>query len=386
LPQGTAGEPLIVVPSMDDASDAFATDPGRPFRASTVPSPDRPWRSTFLPFIAQECFMPRFAVAIIAAILSLAATASRADTVYATSFSTGELIRYDSTNPAGTKTVLSGSGAMIKPAAIAVGPDGNLYIGQDGDGATVAPSISRFNLTTNTLSTVYTFAAFDVFPGSLLFKGANLLVGRNPFFGNTGPIVQVAGVTGGSTSVSDYTTGGDLASSPGLALATDGRLYVSDQTYNFGTGIASGPVKRFDAAGGYVGEVIASGSSGLAGPTGLAIHGSTLFTASIMTGGVLQTALGTDATSAFGSTGGPFEVGPLALLADGSLLAGSPSGSGSIYRFGTDGTLLSTYASGLGQIGGIVAVPEPTAAALAAAGAIAGAWMLRRRVVRGATR
>ena len=325
--------------------------------------------------------MPRFAVAIIAAILSLAATASRADTVYATSFSTGELVRYDSTDPAGTKTVLSGSGTMIKPAAIAMGPDGNLYIGQDGDGATIAPSISRFDLTGNTLSTVYTFAAFDVFPGSLAFKGTNLLVGRNPFFGNTGPIVQIAGATGGSASASDYTSGGSLASSPGLALAADGRLYVSDQTYSFGTGIASGPVKRFDAAGTYVGEVIASGSSGLAGPTGLALNGSTLYTASIMTGAVLQTDLGTDITTTFANTGGPFEVGPLALLANGTLLAGSPSGSGSIYHFGTDGTLLSTYASGLGQVGGIVAVtavPEPASITLVAGGLAAVGCLLRR--------
>lgn len=324
--------------------------------------------------------MPRLAVAAVI-LASLFATPSRADTVYATSFSTGELIRYDSTDPAGTKTVLSGSGTMIKPAAIAVGPDGNLYIGQDGDASAVAPSISRFDLTTNTLSTVYTFAAFDVFPGSLAFKGTNLLVGRNPFFGNTGPIVQIAGATGGPTSASDYTTGGSLASSPGLALAADGRLYVSDQTYSFGTGIASGPVKRFDAAGTYVGEVIASGSSGLAGPTGLAISGSTLYTASIMTGAVLQTDLGTDITTTFASTGGPFEVGPLAMLANGTLLGGSPSSSGSIYHFGTDGTLLSTYASGLGQVGGIVAVaavPEPASMTLAAGGLAAIGWILRR--------
>lgn len=324
--------------------------------------------------------MSRHAVSALAVLASLASTAF-ADTVYVVSFTTGELVRYDSADPAGTKAVLSGSGSLVKPGALAVGPDGNLYIGEDGDGSTFAPRISKFEPATLTLSTVYAFGGFDVFPGSLAFKGNDLLVGRNPFFGNTGPIVRVANATGGTIAASDYTTGGSLASSPGLALAGDGRLYVADQTYNFGTGIASGPVKRFDAAGGFIGEVIASGSSGLAGPTGLAINGSALFTASIMNGTVLRTDLGTDATTAFASVGGPFEVGALALLSDGGLLAGSPSGSGNIYEFATNGTLLRTYASGLGQIGGIAtvaAVPEPTTIAMIPV-ALGAAWFLARR-------
>jgi hypothetical protein len=111
------------------------------------------------------------------------------------------------------------------------------------------------------------------------------------------------------------------------------------------------------------------------------ISGSTLYTASIMTGTVLRTDLGTDVTTSFASAGGAFEVGTLALLADGGLLAGSPSGSGSIYRFGTDGTLLETYASGLGQIGGIAtvaAVPEPGGVTLAVGSLAAVGWLTRR--------
>lgn len=303
-----------------------------------------------------------------------------ADTVYVVSFTTGELVRYDSADPAGTKTVLSGSGSLVKPAALAIGPDGNVYIGEDGDGSTFAPRISKFEPATLTLSTVYAFSGFEVFPGSLAFKGNDLLVGRNPFFANTGPIVKLANATGGSIATSDYTTGGSLASSPGLALAADGRLYVADQTYTFGTGIASGPVQRFDAAGGYVGEVIASGSSGLAGPTGLAISGSFLYTASIMNGTVLRTDLATDATTSFASVGGPFEVAALALLADGGLIAGSPSGSGNLYTFASDGTLLGTYASGLGQIGGIATVPEPAPLAGLSAALGVGVLLLRRRM------
>ena len=49
--------------------------------------------------------------------------------------------------------------------------------------------------------------------------------------------------------------------------------------------------------------------------------------------------------------------------------------------FGTDGTLLSTYASGLGQVGGIVAVtavPEPASITLVAGGLAAVGCLLRR--------
>ena len=321
----------------------------------------------------------RFAIPAAILDLLIAARPAAADTVYVTSFTTGELISYDSANPAGTQTVLLPAGSIIQPSAVAVGPDGNLYIGENGDGSTYAPRISKYEPATLTLSTVYPFAGFEVFPGSLVFQGTDLLIGRNPFFGNTGPIVKLENATGGLLALSDYTAGGSLASSPGLALAADGRLYVSDQTYNFISGIASGPVKRFDAAGSYVGEVIADGADGLAGPTGLAIDGTTLYTASIMNGSILQTDLTTDTTTAFATTGGPFEVGSLALLSDGSLLAGSPSGSGNIYHFGTDGTLMSTFASGLGQVGGIatVAVPEPASASLVVCG-LAAAGLLRR--------
>ena len=321
----------------------------------------------------------RFAIPAAILVLLIAARPAAADTVYVTSFTTGELISYDSANPAGTQTVLLPAGSIVQPSAVAVGPDGNLYIGENGDGSTYAPRISKYEPATLTLSTVYPFAGFEVFPGSLVFQGTDLLIGRNPFFGNTGPIVKLENATGGLLALSDYTAGGSLASSPGLALAADGRLYVSDQTYNFISGIASGPVKRFDAAGSYVGEVIADGADGLAGPTGLVINGTTLYTASIMNGSILQTDLTTDTTTALATTGGPFEVGSLALLSDGSLLAGSPSVSGNIYHFGTDGTLMSTFASGLGQVGGIatVAVPEPASASLVVCG-LAAAGLLRR--------
>lgn len=282
-----------------------------------------------------------------------------ADTVYVVSFTDGELIRYDTGDPAGTRETVLSAGTLVSPGALAFGPDGCLYIGENGDGSTFAPRISKFEPSTLTLSTVYPFSAFELFPGSLVFLGDDLLIGRNPFFSNTGPIVKLTNPTGGTPAVGDYSSGGSLASSPGLALGGDGRLYVSDQTYNFVTSIASGPVKGFDAAGAYAGEVVADGTSGLAGPTGLAIGGDTLYIASVMSGDILEVDLATGVTRTFAASGNPFEVGLLAVLSEGGLLSGSVSGSGNVYHFDSTGALLSTFASGLGQIGGIAVVPIP---------------------------
>lgn len=331
--------------------------------------------------------------ALVAGLVAVPAAVGRADTVYVVSFvsGSGTLVRYDSANPTFSLTTLVAASSQLNSAAgLAAGPDGNLYIGVNGgppsQNPTVAPTIVRYDVSSGTLSTVHTFSDFSVFPGSLAFRGNDLLVGRNPFYGNTGAIVRLTNVTGGSVTASAYTTGGSLASSPGLALAADGSLYVSDQTYDFQTGVATGPVKRFDASGAYVGEVIASGTNGLAGPTGLAIRGTTLYTASIMPGTVLQTNLSTDATQPFGNSGQPFGTGPLALLSAGSLLAGDPSGlnPSEIYRFDAQGTLIDSYSLGLGPIGGLatVAVPEPGTLVLAGLGLAAGAMLVRRHSLR----
>lgn len=326
-------------------------------------------------------------VRLAAFILASAAlsTTVRADTVYGVSFNNGSLIRFNSANPSASVVTLSGPGAMTRAAGLTMGPDGNLYIGDSGDFATIAPSIKRFDLATNSLATVYTFSAFDVFPGALVFKGNDLLVGRNPIAENIGPIVRLANAVSGSVTVSDYTSGGSLASSPGLALGADGSLYVSSQTYSNTTGLASGPVEKFDAAGAYVGTVIASGSmTGLYGPTGLAIRGESLFTASIMDGTILRTNLLNNSTTVFGSALGQFQASPLALLSDGGLIVGSALGGGQIYRLDSSGILVETFNSPLGTIGGLVVapVPEPSTIVTAGIGIAAAAAMVRRRVAR----
>jgi len=319
----------------------------------------------------------RAAAAIAAIAAASIGGSAAADIVYALSLTLGQLVRFDTSDPAGTRTALTTAGTLAQPAGMVMGPDGHLYIGEGGNGSTIQPSVSRFDLTTNTRTVVHTFASSEVFPGSLAFRGNDLLVGQNPNFGLGGPVVRLANAVSGPVTVSDYTSGGGLAASPGLALAADGSLYVSSQTYNGVTGISSGPVVKFDAAGNYVSEFIADGAgTGLYGPTGLAIAGNTLFTASIMTGTVLRTNLTSGATSAFAATGAAFEASTLAVLSDGGLLVGSAS-SGNIYRFDNAGNLVSTYASGLGAIGAIVAVPAPGTIAMSLVG-LAGIGRRRR--------
>jgi len=316
-------------------------------------------------------------------LLCAAASTGRCDTVYVLSFTDGRLIRYESADPNGSLTTLLAPGQLPAPSGMALGPDGKLYIGTAGDLSTIAPGVSSYDLSTGTLASVFSFGDYDLVPGSLAFQGTDLLVGRNPFFNDIGPIVRLTNVTSGTISSGDFTSGTTLASSPGLAFAADGRLYVSDQSYE--NTVASGPVKRFAADGQYIGEVIASGASGLSGPTGLLIRGDTLYTASVMNGAILQTNLTTNVTQSFGTTGASFGVGVLAGLSDGGLLAGSPSGDGNIYRFAADGTLSGTFAPvfsgtlGLGQVGGIVTVPEPGALAALGLGLVAAAGLLRRR-------
>lgn len=327
---------------------------------------------------------------LVALLVSLALISpARADFVYALSNNDGRVIRYQTSDPDGTVTVVRpATGAQA--AGLALGPDGNLYVGEWGDFSSIAPSITRIELANNNATTtVVSFAATDWNPGSLVFRNAtDLLVGRAPFpLFAPGPVVRVNNATGGSVTVSDYTSGSTLAGSPGLALAADGTLYVSDQTYeldpdNPPLGTASGPVKRFDAAGVFVDEVINGGAAGLAGPTGLAIIGNSLFTASIMNGQVLRTDLLNDTTAHFGLAIGDFQTSPLAPLSDGGLVVGSAGGVGNIYRLDAAGQLVGTFNSELGTIGGLVVapVPEPASVVTAAAGLVVlAAWLRRRR-------
>lgn len=320
-------------------------------------------------------------------VLALAAimpTAVRADITYFVSRTTGGLYRFDTSGTA--ITALTGTNAFPSASSLAIGPDGNLYVGDSTGGG----SIRRYVMASGSVSTVVTlsgsnpaFASGPVSPTAIAFTpGGAMLVGRNPesqFSGYpSGQILEVVGWNSGSPTVQSYSSGTTPNYQTGLAVAPDGTLYASNTVYNV---LATPPaligdVLKFNGSGDYQSVIAAdaSGSGGLSGPTGLGISGNSLYIASTMDGNVFKTDLTNPDTATnttiFGSAGSDY-IGPLSMLSGGGLLVGSVSGlTGLIYRFDTEGNLMGTFGDpSYGQIGGIVAVPEPSAMLLAAAGA-----------------
>jgi hypothetical protein len=329
---------------------------------------------------------------------------ARGEWIYAISKSGNTLVRFNSSNtvdPSNLEqstpvtTLVSG---LAQPSGLALGPDGRLYIAEWGDGGSIAPRISRYDITTNQWAPLVSLnASTQAQPGAIAFRptalGGQMLVGRVGTFGGSGEgsIVQISNWNTGSPAVSPtaYNTGIALNGSSGLAVAADGTTYVSNSQYaSFqGNPILIGNVVSLNATGAYQ-QVIAADnvfSDGLSGPAGLILDGTSLFIGSVTNSKVFRTNLGTTTTTEFGSLGPQvaFEVGPIAKLANGSMLAASVSGSGVISILGPTGTLSSlgyTNAS-FGQLGGIVVapVPEPGSVALAAVGLGGLAWAIHRR-------
>lgn len=324
---------------------------------------------------------------------SALAASVRAETVYFVSKSNGGLYTFNTAG--GTVTSLSGAGpgTFTSASALAMGPDGNLYIGDETDGG----SIRRYAMSGGTVSMVVglsgsnpPFGSGAVAPAAIAFTpGGSMLVGRNPEKRSvnypSGEVLEVVGWNGGAPTVQNYTSGTALNYQTGLAVAPNGTLYASNTTY--GLINLEGNVVRFDASGVYQ-SVVATDSAGTGrfGPAGLALSGNSLYIASIhisntfdFYGDIYKTDLTNPDTatntSTFASITGDV-MGPLALLSNGGLLAGGVADPrGLIYQFGPSGDLVETFNLGgsFGQIGGIVAVPEPGAMLLAAvAGVVLG--------------
>lgn len=337
-----------------------------------------------------RCFLP-----IVAVLVGLMPTATTfADTVYFVSKTTGGLYSFSTSGT--TITSLTGTNTFPNATALAMGSDGNLYIGDETNGG----SIRRYVVSNGSVATVLTlsgtnptFSSGPVSPTAIAFTpGGSMLIGRNPesqFVGYpAGQVLEVVGWGGGSPTVQSFTSGTNPDYQTGLAVAPDGTLYASNTTYNVLTSppALAGNVLKFNSSGFYEAVVATdgAGTGGLSGPTGLAVSGNSLFIASTMNGNVYRTDLTNPDTATnttlFASTGGDY-LGPLAMLSNGGLLVGSVSGvPGLIYQFDTSGNLVNAFGGGqYGQIGGIVAVPEPAAVLLLSTGAACVALRRLRR-------
>jgi hypothetical protein len=340
----------------------------------------------------------RSLVAVLLASLALAASA-RAETVYVVSQNGGTLMRFDTADTGATTTVTTLLSDLVGPSALTLGPDGGLYIAEWGDGDTIDPRVSRYDIGTAARTVVATLDPDTQFqPSAIAFRptalGGQMLVGRTGTLTalGTGAIFQISGWNTGSPVVSStpYNSGIALDGSSGLAVAADGTTYVSNSKY-VGTppaGVFAGTVIELDAAGVYQGEVVPDGlgSGGLSGPAGLILDGGTLYVGSVSNSSVFKTTLDPLGTSLLGAVGGSayFDVGPIVRLADGSILGGSVSGlSNTIFRFLPDGSLATqNYVSGdFGRVGGlaIAPVPEPGTWILAGVGIVGLGWVARRR-------
>lgn len=319
------------------------------------------------------------------------------DLVYVASKTTGGLYRFDSSNPAAITTVF-GSNTFNQPSALALGDDGNLYIGESPEAGDGDPRILRYEIGSGSFSEVVnlsgTAAGYSgeaIYPAAIAFRrtadGGEMLVGRNPASPNPyGPVMAVSGWKTASPTVTTFTSG-SLNASPGLAVSpATGRLYVSDAIYLGVNQPIIGSIAEFNATQNPAPYVQTFTTGTLSGPIGLVADGSTVYSANAIDGIVFATNVTTGSSTPIGTAAFAYDVGTLAHLSDGDLLAGSLlSFSGQVYRVSTTGggatPLYGFGTSPFGQIGGlaIIFVPEPTALAIAGCGLAAAAARCRRR-------
>lgn len=330
--------------------------------------------------------------------------AAGSETIYMVSKSGGTLLSFDSANSidlsdqqAFTPVTTLATG-LQQPAGLALGPDGRLYIAEWGNGSSIAPRVSRYDIGTGQWAPLVSLnATTQIQPSAIAFRpaglGGEMLVGRVGRLDTTGEgdMVSISGWNTGSPTVSStpYNSGITLNGSSGLAVAANGTTYVSNSQYStvLGNPIFQGTVVELNASGAYQRQVVANGlfTGGLQGPAGLVLDGTNLYTGSVTNSKVYRTNLGTLSTSEFGSVGPNFyfEIGPILQTSDGTILGGSVTGTAVVYRFLQPSGTLSSHGyfnNDFGMIGGMVIanVPEPATGMLvvAAAGLI---WAVGRR-------
>jgi MYXO-CTERM domain-containing protein len=275
------------------------------------------------------------------------------------------------------------SGSLGYPTGIAVGPDGNVYLGDNVNG-----TVDLFSGTTG--SYIGQFVAPGsggmISPSGLTFGPDGNLYEADDGSGGFGFVNVYSGMGAFVTQFVPPNTGppnGGLYGPNGLAFGPNGDLYVTDQTNG---------IDLFGPTGTFLSVLIPVGSGpGLAGlgtPSGLAFGPN---------GDLYVTDETNNVVDVFDPTTGDFlgVFGATASLAQPIDLAFGPNGNlyvtdaGGVEEFnGTTGASMGTFIST--QSGNLIdgqylafssTAPEPSTLALAALAGIFG-WRWRRRIVR----
>jgi DNA-binding beta-propeller fold protein YncE len=168
--------------------------------------------------------------------------------------SNGRIIRYDFATGTLTTLVEPGSGGLFAPHALAIGPDGNLYVANNHPGS---DEILRFDAMTGDFLNV--FAQGLTIPQDLAFgPDGNLYVSN----GGSSTISRFDGTTGAAMGDFVGSESGGLSVPTGIDFGPDGHLYVASA--------ATGSVLRYDSGnGGFIDTFVAAGSGGLSWPADL---------------------------------------------------------------------------------------------------------------------
>jgi streptogramin lyase len=212
-------------------------------------------------------------IVIIAVLLWFGQTQAEASSLglLVDSFNTGDVKRFDGTTgaplPAPGQTganFTSGDGPLV-PFGLAIGADGNLYVGHD-----LQPhsDIHRYDLNTGKFVDIFTSGAPAPFEPSGIVFGPDKNLYASDFSVNS-DILRFDGMTGAFMGVFATTPGMSIASPQGLVFGLDGNLYVS--------AAFSDDVLRFDGktglplpAPGQTGAIFAPAVGGFSFPVGLA--------------------------------------------------------------------------------------------------------------------
>lgn len=260
---------------------------------------------------ARTTFEARRSALVFAALIAGILTPCAFADLLVTSTVTNSVLAYDEITGAFQGAfVPSGSGTLGNPWGLTYGPDGNLYVGSQGNGA-----ILRYDGVTGAFLSTFVPPSSGLMPTDVVFgPDGNLYVG-NALGGGT-PVHRYNGTTGAFMGPFVTAGSGGLSACNGLAFGPDGNLYV------VGTGGSANSVRRYDGGtGAFMSAFVPSGSGGLTTPRALLFGPD---------GNLNVSSFATDNVIRYNGTTGAF----LGIAATGSGLDG-PEG----LRFGPDGNL-----------------------------------------------